>query len=432
MTELLWMLPAVLLLLAAAEFAARWWVRQRSGYYVFPPGLRLDVRPDPAVSPKLEQRVRFDVNRDGERGDEPPRSAEGVYRILVAGGSAPEGYLLDQDTSWPGALQRLLERPPNLERLGARRVHVGNVARSGAGSQMVDCILERVLPRYQRLQLIAIFVGVSDISHWLEAGAPPAAPPPPRTSEIFKCHPEERFGWHPRRLALTRLLLRVCTRWLRLVEVHERAGGWMPKARAMRAAASELRTTVPDPAPMLDHFERHLRRAVDRAKRHADRVLVVRQPWLDADYTPEEAARMWHAGAGAPWRQDVETYYSLEVFSDLMAMIDARAAAVATALGVEQLDLMPILERSLNTYYDCFHLTPAGSRAVAAAVAAPILHQPVASSVLDLLETVAAADSLVQRVRRQVVVRPDAARAAGAREGGRWLSEQGDRAGVLG
>ena len=154
----------------------------------------------------------------------------------------------------------------------------------------------------------------------------------------------------------------------------------MAKARAMRAAATDVRSATPDPAPMLDHFERHLSRAIERAKRQADRVIVVRQPWLDADYTPEEAARMWHAGGGAPWRQNVETYYALPVFSALMAMIDVRASAVATALDVEQLDLMPVLERSLNTYYDCFHLTPAGSRAVASAVAAAILRQPMPSA----------------------------------------------------
>ena len=64
----------------------------------------------------------------------------------------------------------------------------------------------------------------------------------------------------------------------------------MAKARAMRAAATDVRSATPDPAPMLDHFERHLSRAIERAKRQAERVIVVRQPWLDADSTPEAAA----------------------------------------------------------------------------------------------------------------------------------------------
>jgi lysophospholipase L1-like esterase len=384
---MMWLIaPLVLfLLVAGAELAARWWLRYRATYYVFPPGLRIDVRPDPKSYPQLDRSVRFEVNRDGERGDEVPRSARGLYRILVAGGSMAECYLLDQDTSWPGALHRLLERPERLERLAASRVHVGNIAHSGMGSAALDLVLERVLPRYPRLQAILILVGVSDVLHWLELGAPPHTPPPPVTSELFRCHPEGPFGWKPRQSALGHLLTRLRRRWLRPVEVHDRAGGWMANATAMRARAKEVLTTVPDPAPMLDDFERHLRRLLQNAERHADRVIVVRQPWLDKDYTPEEAAQMWHGAVGIPWQEEVTTYFSLSTCSTLLALLDARAAAVADALAVEQIDLRPVL-RSTETYYDCFHLTPAGARVVAKVVAAAILRQPLESvSVPDRL-----------------------------------------------
>src|SRR5207244_8354344 len=95
----------------------------------------------------------------------------------------------------------------HLQRLGACRVHVGSIARSGVGSQALDLILERVLPRYARLQAIIILVGASDILRWLEQGAPPSPPAPARTSEIFMCHPEGPFGWKPSALALVELLL---------------------------------------------------------------------------------------------------------------------------------------------------------------------------------------------------------------------------------
>jgi hypothetical protein len=375
---LLWFLPPVVLLLlaVAAELATRWWLRHRAAYYVFPPGMRVDVRPDPKSYPELEPSIRFEVNSDGERGEEAPRSARGLYRILVAGGSVAECYLLDEDKSWPGALHRLLDRPEHLARLPASRVHVGNISHSGMGSEAVDVVLKRVLPRYPRLQAILIFLGVSDVSHWLEIGAPPHPPPPPLTSDLFRCHPEGPFGWKPRQLALVELLRRLRRRWLRPVEPHARAGAWMATARAMRARAKDIRTTVADPAPMLDHFECHLRSLVQTAKRHADRVIVVRQPWLDEDYTPEEAAQMWHGGVGVPWEGEITTYFSLSVFSRLMALMDARASAVANALDVEQLELMPLLDRSLKTYYDCFHLTAAGARAVAGIVASAILRQP--------------------------------------------------------
>jgi lysophospholipase L1-like esterase len=363
------------LLYVVAELVARWWIRRRDRYYVLPPGLRLRLEIDREIFPQLERETRFDVNGQGERGDEVPRTTDGLYRVLVAGGSQPEGFLLDQDTAWPGAVQRLLERPGALSTLGASRVHVGCIARSGVGSEALDLLFDRVLPRYPRLQLIIVMIGATDVMRWLEYGASRSLPPV-RIPDIFRCHPEGPFGWKPKDLAAWELLLRARRRWLRPVVVHQRAGRWYAQARAMRARASEIRRVMPEPGPMLEQFELHFRRALEKAAAHADRVLVVRQPWFDKDYSDEEAAHMWHGGAGQAWREEVTTYYSFEVVSRLMACVDERAAAVATALGVEQLDLMPILERSLGTYYDGFHATPAGARTVATATAAAILRQP--------------------------------------------------------
>ena len=366
----------LVLVACAVEAAARWWIAHRRQYFVLPPGLRLRLAPDPGVFPHLERTVRFDVNALGERGDELPSSTEGVYRVLVAGGSQPEGYLLDQDTAWPGGLQRLLEQRERLDSLGAERVHVGNIARSGVGSEALDLILRRVLPRYPRLQAIIILVGASDVLQWLERGAPAAAPPPPRTADVFRCHPELTFGWRPGQLAFTELLLRARQRWLRPAQVHPRACRWIARAREMRSRATDVRTEMPDPSSMLSHFDRHLRSAIRQARAHAERVVVVRQPWFDKPCTPAEEALMWHGGVGQAWREQVTTYYSSDVLSRLMALLDARAVRAATELGVEQVDLMTVLERSERTYYDFFHATPAGARVIASTIAAALLLRP--------------------------------------------------------
>jgi lysophospholipase L1-like esterase len=381
MSTSMWISSSVFLLLALAlfELAARWWIR-RSGYYVLTPGMRLRVYPDREVFPQLEKVVRFDVNRDGERGDDPPRSDEGLYRVLVAGGSQPEGYLLDQATSWPGALQERLDTEAHLRRLGARRVHVGSIARSGVGAEALDLIFDRVLPRYRRLDAIVILIGASDVLRWLEEGAPSSPPPAVQPDDVFRWHPEMRFGWRLRRLAILELLTRLRRRWLRPIDVQPRAARWIASARASRASAAEIRTSVPDPSPMLEHFERRFRRLLARAAAHADRVLVVRQPWFDKEFSSDEAAHMWHGGAGQVWKRPVTSYYSFQVVSRLMRLLDARAARVCDELEIEHLDLMPLLDRSLRTYYDCFHLTPAGARDVADAVAAELLGRPFAGT----------------------------------------------------
>ena len=146
------------------------------------------------------------------------------------------------------------------------------------------------------------------------------------------------------------------------------------------ARAKVIRTTVGDPSPMLDHFDGHLRRVIQKAKAHADRVLLVRQSWFGkSTYTPEETAHMWHGGAGQAWREEVTAYYSIDVTCELMALLDERAERVAEQLDVEQVDLPSLLEPSVRTYYDFVHLAPAGSYAVARAVAATLVREPFAA-----------------------------------------------------
>jgi len=360
--------------LVVAEMGCRWWLRRRSRYYVWPPRTRVEIRPDAEAFPELERRVRFEVNADGERGGDVRGGEAGLHRILVTGGSAVECFALDQHTSWPGVLEHLLNTRDSLHALGARRVHVGNIGHSGVGSAELDLILERVLPQYGHVDAILIMVGASDVYHWLEDGAPPARPPAlvPELN-LFSCHPQQPFGWRPRVWALVEVARRLRRRWLRRVEIKERAGAWYVTARRMRAEAKEVRAAVSDPAVMLDSFEHHFHRVVRRAKAYADRVLVVRQPWFEGDYTAQEAARFWHGGVGKAWKEPVSVYYNLEVVNRLLDLVDARAAKVANEVGVAHLNLRPILTLGLRHYYDHDHHTPAGAAVVAQAVADALL-----------------------------------------------------------
>jgi lysophospholipase L1-like esterase len=356
----------------ACELAARWWVRRRSRYYVLPPGLRIKSLLDPEALPQLNPTARFEVNSDGERGGEVPKPPRGLYRVLVAGGSVPEAFFLDQDASWTGLLQRILERPRHLRTLGAAQVHVGCIARSGVGSEALDMVFEKTLPQYRHLELIVIMVGVNDVMRWFEQNTP-VKPSPVRAADVFRCNPEAAFGWSPRRLALRELARRARIRWLRPVDVHERSGQWLNHARAMRARAKTVRDTVPDPSPMLMHFEHHFRRLLQRAHDHADRVLVIRQPWFRRQPSAQEALSMWHGGVGQAWREEITTYYSFAAFTQVMSLLDERVAEITTELGVESLDLTPTLEQSLDTYYDGLHVTSKGARQIALAVSAAVL-----------------------------------------------------------
>jgi len=358
-----------------AEAWARWWIRRRSRYCVWSPGMRLEVRQN--LFPGLEPRFRFEINADGERGSDVRGADDGMYRILVAGGSSVECYALDQPTSWPGTLEQLLNRRHALDVLGARRVHVGNIGHSGVGAAELDMILERVLPNYDRLDAIIVMVGASTAYHWLEDGAPPArAPAVVPEDALFARRPGQRFGWTPGATALVELIRRLRQALLRPVDARENVGAWQVAARKMRAEATEIRSTIPDPSAMLQHFEHHFRRALRHAMARSRRVLVVRQPWFEKQYTAEERARFWHGGIGRPWKEKVSVYFSLEVINRVFSLIDGRVVAVADELGLPHVHLRPLLNQGLRHYYDHDHYTPVGAAVVARAVATALCRPP--------------------------------------------------------
>jgi hypothetical protein len=134
-----------------------------------------------------------------------------------------------------------------------------------------------------------------------------------------------------------------------------------------------MRRDVPDAWGVLAGFEQHFTRLLVNARRHADRVLVARQPWFDREAGPEEEARFWHGGVGRAWKQKVTVFYSHAVLRRLMTQLDERAAAVADGLGVPHLDLRPVLAPTLDHYYDTFHYTPRGAGVVAEAVASALV-----------------------------------------------------------
>lgn len=358
---------------ALAELLARSWVRSRSEYFILRSYTTTLMRVDRETLPQLESEVRIAINGDGERGPDPPKNWSDTYRVLVAGGSAAECYLLDQETSWPHVIQDELAAQSG--RLGARKVHVGNISRSLVACEYIELMLRRVLPRYRRrLDLVILMVGASDVVAWLEKKTPPAMEEGRLSTDyVFDEHPEGPFGWTRSTLALRQVLSRAHKRMTRPVGVRDGAGRTIGRNRAMRARAGDLVDVIPDPAPMVEYFEKYFRRIVETASETGARVLVVRQPWLSKEFTEEENGRLWNFGAGRPYEEEVSEYFSHRVVNLLMGAVDTSAARISEELGVEHVDLMSVLDADFETFYDRLHFTPKGARVVGETVARRIL-----------------------------------------------------------
>lgn len=366
------MLSALYFVLAAAttlvlaELGARLWITRFGSYFVHRPHLRHEFYVDSEVLPDLPKRVRFSANADGERGDRAPRDPDAVHRVLVAGGSAAECYMLDQDDAWSTVLQREL----NARGAIGRPAHVGNIARSLMPSRTIDALLKRALPRFRSLDTIVLMVGASDLLTWFEAGAPDTIDESimPITRYCDE-HPEGPFTWSVKGTALYRVVRRTRARFPDDTEPRRNVGRSIAKHRKMRADATTLVDEVPDPSPMLQSFERHLTSLIHTCRQRATRVIVARQPWMDKEFTEDEAKRLWNFGQGSPYLGPVDSYYTHRVVRDVLTQVDDVAKRTAEATGVRAIDLRDVVPSDFEHYYDMMHFTPEGAKKVGEALA---------------------------------------------------------------
>ena len=379
MKEILLALAALAVLGVVAELVARAWLLLFGKYYVWPPGARLHMRTDRAAVPELEPLIRVEFNAEGERGGPVPVDWKDTLRVLVAGGSVAECWYLDQESAWPRVIEQRLNEPQNLARLGVQRVYVGNVARSLLTVEHIERIFDRILDRYERIDAILLMVGASDLVHWLEKGTPATIDgyELPRES-MFGQHPEGPFGWSPKSFAMWRIAASWRRKLFHPIVTHENAGRRISRARQAKARVKTRIDEVPDPAPMLERFERNLRSLVARAKSRAKRVVLVRQPWLERDLSAEEERHLWMFGVGAGSTRNAAStaYWSLDVVWELMRRVDERIVEVAKDLGVETIDLRPIVPTTFELWYDEMHHTAAGCERIGNAVAQRLLERP--------------------------------------------------------
>lgn len=366
-----------------AELASRAWLNERGRYYVWPPYWRAEIRLDPKGLPWLPPIARWSINSQGERGAEPPEDWKDTARVIVAGGSTTECYFLDQEATWAEQLSRLLNEPGVPQQFGAKRVHVGNIGRSVMDAEFQTTIFEKVLPNYDRLDLVVLFMGNSEAVRWMhlrEAAEYPTELPP--TSHLFGAHPEGPFGWRPQTLAARRVVSGLKRRYLKHTDVLERAGKRLAELRLRRANASRWIDKLSDPTPLLDHYDSSLRGLLALLETKAKRVLYIAQPWLDRELDAEEQLRTWNFGFGRPYQEVLDTYYRYEVACEMLHAVRVKGLEVAREMGVDVYDMSGAVPHDFEHYYDSLHHTPLGNRVVAERIADRILDRTEPNSLL--------------------------------------------------
>jgi len=367
---------ALLLMLCIVSEAVARFFMARSKYYVWPPYFCIENHLIEDVFPGLASEAVLRINSEGERGSEPPRSRDGLYRILVIGGSAAECYFLDQEACWSMRLQRSLNIPVARRTLNATRVHVGSVAKSGIDCAKSSLVLRRIFRQHEKINTVVMMIGAAEVVSWLRNGAPEHPEiVEPGALEVFESSPEMRFAWFPlKRTALIEFFRTFDRRFFRQELRRSDVGASVARLRIMRQQAQTIKSKVPTPTVMLNNFAKSLEACIKICQEAGARVLVVAQPWLDTNYLAgEEKSRLWFGAEGDPHKQSVSTYYSADVFSLLMMQVNSVAARVAQENGTEIVQIQNRLQPPAACFYDDAHFTPYGAAIVADILTSAVL-----------------------------------------------------------
>jgi hypothetical protein len=219
-------------------------------------------------------------------------------------------------------------------------------------------------------------IGASDVVQWLASGAgvdvDAAAV---RDEELFDEQPSGPFGWTPATLALRRIASKSLRWTVGRMETHRGAGRGVGRARKARAAATKLVDTLPDPGPMLAHFDAHFRALVRLAQDEARTAIVVRPCWARGGVGEDAPELGWMFADGDLRGGKVERWYTQRVADRLLEMVERRMSAIARELGVAEIDPKLLVEAGPEHFYDVGHLTPAGCAIVGNSIAQAVLRE---------------------------------------------------------
>jgi len=176
-------------------------------------------------------------------------------------------------------------------------------------------------------------------------------------------------AWY-RRTATWRLASRWKDRLLGSERVQDVAGDVYRGWRAHRAAASALRSELPDLAGALDEQRRNLGTIADLCAEHESRFVLVTHPAVWAPDLPEETrALLWMGGVGDFQNERGCPYYTIEALAAGLEAYNEAMRAFAVERDLEHVDLAAALASDPALFYDDVHLNEEGARRAAGVLA---------------------------------------------------------------
>jgi len=379
--RLLLVVISIVLSLAAGEYGLRFYLAHQTDnkYYVWPPNMQIVYRPAAGSMPGVTREAKFSTSKEGIRGDD--LSDRQTYRILAIGGSTTECLYIDQEISWPYALQRKL----NAGKSDA--VWVGNVGKSGLSTREHYMHMKYLLPQLPKIDTIVMLTGGNDLlrrliddtaydpdflGHYdvikqkIIRGAFSVVPYFPGKYRL-------RFGYYDE-TAIGSLYKQWRQQRSHQDLYQDQAGTMFVALRKQRKEGREFVDTLPDLTSALEEYRRNLNTIIDMANARSIRIVFMTQPSLwRTDLTDKEKELLW---CGWIESQKSGRYYTIRALMDGMQRYNDTLLDVCRKRGVECIDLARIVPKDTSAFYDDLHFNESGNALVAETLARTLQNRP--------------------------------------------------------
>jgi lysophospholipase L1-like esterase len=368
------LIVGIVVALVASEFGTRVYFsikNEKNKYYVWPPNLRKIFKPTPGTMPGVNGIAHFNVNSDGIRGDE--MSSKKQHRILAIGGSTTECLFLDQEKSWPYALQN------RLNALHLADVWIGNAGKAGLSTREHFMHMKYLLPQFPEVETVIILAGVNDLirrliedkkydpyfldhyEDWKQRLIKGAFSETP----YYKGKYRFRSGYYDE-LAVVSVIKQSLDMYSKREMIQDEAGNMFVNLRNLRKEAVQIVEDLPDLTSGLEEYKRNINAIIDIAQSRSVRIIFMTQPSLwKKDMTAEEKNLLWYG-----WIESFKTkkYYSETALMRGMQSYNDTLLQVCRTRNIECIDLATMLPKNTSIFYDDAHFTDKGSLLVAEAI----------------------------------------------------------------
>ena len=373
---IVWVWPAngtlLLVSLCLSVFAGEGILRGLYGtvpvrHFLFTPNSVTRFAPAQGMMPGVTyQESRFTINDVGLRGDPFPQE-NGVFKVVVIGGSTVENLFLDDADAWPRQLQKGLQV--------GRRIWVGNSGKSGLNSfghlVQMHYHLQEMKP-----QLLVVMAGINDLNQCISGGLAALKDNARLAKNVgykasYRQHVFERVDWSKKHVwQWQRLWQRVKERKTPVAHtekkpyvVQDKAGLFYQTQRRQRQRAEKIQTE-PNIEACLTVFGSNLTRMTRMAKAaRVPLVLMTQGSLYKTPIQPEEEALLWFGAVGHNFfgPQPVRQYYATEVMSRLLARYNKTTRTVCRTESIPCFDTDKALPKDRTTYYDDVHFNKQGA-----------------------------------------------------------------------